>query len=195
MGENAEYAETVHPFSKPFALSLFFAILYFIAKGRGKREIRGNHISIFAAFRAFVFFAIIYLSRKNAENAEYANTIYHFSKSFALSLYFAILYFIAKGRGKREIRGNHMSIFAIFRFFSQSFILSRKDAEYAEYAKNIWHFSQPFALSHYFAIIYFIAKGRGKRGKRGNLGIYFGGNNRASFEHLRFICASYLNGD
>ena len=227
MGENAEYAETVHPFSKPFALSLFFAILYFIAKGRGKREIRGNHISIFAAFRAFVFFAIIYLSRKNAENAENAETIYHFSKPFALSHFFAILYLSRKNaenakyaeiicpfsqsfaffrnplfyrertRNTRNTRKTYDTFRSLsrFRIFSQSYILSRKNAEYAEYAKNIYHFSQPFALSHYFAIIYFIAKGRGKRGKRGNLGIYFGGNNRASFEHLRFICASYLNGD
>ena len=175
--ENAEYAKNICPFSQPFALSLFFAI--------------------------------IYLSRKDAENAKYAKNIYHFSQPFALSHFFAILYFIAKGRGKCEIRGNHMSIFEAFRSFaffrnplfyrertrktrntrkpyitfrslsrfriiSQSYILSRKDAENAKYAEIICHFSQPFALSLFFAILYFIAKERGKCGIRENLGIYWG---------------------
>ena len=49
-------AENICPFSQSFALSLFSAIIYFIAKERGKREIRGNHMSIFAIFRAFAFF-------------------------------------------------------------------------------------------------------------------------------------------
>ena len=119
MRENAKYAETIYHFSLSFALSLFFAILYFIAKERGKCEIRGKHMSIFATFHAFAFVSQFYiLSRKNAENAEYAETIYHFSKSFALSHLFAILYFIAKERGKREIRGNHMSLFAAIRSFA-----------------------------------------------------------------------------
>ena len=115
-------------------------------------------MSIFAAFRAFAFVSQFYiLLRKDTENAKYAKNIYHFSQSFALS------------------------------HFSQSPFLSRKNAENAKYAKNIYPFSQPFALSHFFAIIYFIAKGRGKRGIRGNLGIYFG----ATIEHHLSICASF----
>ena len=212
MGENAEYAETVHPFSNSFALSLFFAILYFIAKGRGKREIREKHISLFAAFRSFAFFRNPLFYRERMRNTRNSRKPYvhfrslsrfrffsqsyiyrertrktrntrkpyvHFRSPFVLSLFFAILYFIAKERGKRE---NHMSIFAVlsrFRFFSQSFILSRKDAEYAEYAKTICPFSQSFVLSHYFAILYFIANGCGIREIHGNLGIYLG----ATIEH------------
>ena len=49
-------AENICPFSQSFALSLFSAILYFIAKERGKCGIRGKHMSIFATFRAFAFF-------------------------------------------------------------------------------------------------------------------------------------------
>ena len=114
----------------------FFRNHIFIAKGRGIRGIREN-IYTFRSLSRFRFFSQSYiLSRKDAEYAEYAKNIYHFSQPFALSLFFAILYFIAKGHGKREIRGKHMSIFEAFRSFS------------------------------FFAIIYFIAKERGIRGIR-----------------------------
>ena len=142
-------------------------------------------MSIFAAFRAFAFFAIIYLSRKDAENAKYAKNICPFSHSVRFSAIFRGTIIIAKGRGKREIRENYISLFEIFRafaFVSQFYILSRKDAENARYAKNIYHFSQPFALSHFFAILYFIAKGRGKRGIRGNIYTF-----RIIFDFSRFF--------
>jgi len=111
----------------------------------------------YITFRSLSLFRIIsqfyILSRKNAENAKYAETICPFSQSFVLSHFFAIIYFIAKGRGIHEIRGKHMSIFAVlscFRFFSQSYILSRKDAEYAKYAENICPFSQSFRAFAFF---------------------------------------------
>ena len=128
------------------------------------------------------------------ENAEYAETVHPFSQPFALSLFFRnSIFYRERTRNTRNTRKTYITFrsLSLFRIFSQSFILSRKNAEYAEYAKYICPFSQSFALSHFFAILYFIAKGCGIRGIRGNLGIYFG----AIIEHHLSICASYLNGD
>ena len=105
--EYAEYAETICHFSQPFALSLFFAILYFTAKGCGIRGIRGNHISLFEVFRAFAFFR---------------NHIFYRERT----------------RKTRNTRKPYITFRSLsrFRFFSQSYILSRKDAENAEYAET-----------------------------------------------------------
>ena len=114
------------------------------------------------------------------------------------------LFYRERTRNTRNTRKPYVTFrnLSRFRFFSQSFILPRKDAEYAEYAETIYHFSKSFALSLFFAIIYFIAKGRGKPFFRNHIfyrertrktrntrkpRYIFWGNNRASFEHLRFL--------
>ena len=128
-----------------------------------------NTRKLYITFRnlsRFRFISQFYiLSRKDAEYAENAETICPFSQAFALSLFFAILYFIAKGRGKREIREKHISLFAAFRAFA----FFRNPLFYRDRTRNTRNTRKPRYI--------------------------FGGNNRASFKHLRFICASYLNGD
>ena len=151
-------------------------------------------------------------------------SIFAIFRSFAL--FRNSLFYRERMRNTRNTRKTYITFRSLsrFRFFSQSFILSRKNAEYAKYAENIYPFSQSFALSHFFAILYFIAEECGKRGKhislfeafrsfaffrnplfyRGRMRktrntrkprYIFWGNNRASFELLSTICASYLNGD
>ena len=88
--ENAEYAEIICPFSQFFALSHFFAILYFIAKGHGKCEIREKHISLFAAFRSFAFFRNHIFIAKERGKCEIRGNIYTFRIIFDFSRFFAI---------------------------------------------------------------------------------------------------------
>ena len=144
-----------------FAIFRSFAFfrnpLFYRERTRNTRNTRKPYVT-FRNLSRFRFFSQSFiLPRKDAEYAEYAETIYHFSKSFALSLFFAIIYFIAKGRGKRGIRGNHISLFEVFRAFA-------------------------FFRNH----IFYRERTRKTRNTRKPRYIFWG-NNRASFEHLRFL--------
>ena len=138
--EYAENAETICPFSQAFALSLFFAILYFIAKGRGK------HMSIFAIFRSFAFFRNPLFYRERTRKTRNTRKSYvHFRN---LSLFFAILYFIAKGRGIRGIREKHISLFAAFR----SFAFFRNPIFYRERTRKMRNTRKHIYFSNHFRL-------------------------------------------
>ena len=134
-------AENICPFSQSFALSLFSAILYFIAKERGKREIRGNHMSIFAIFRSFAFFRNPLFYRERTRKMRNTRKTYvHFRNLSRFRICFAILYFIAKERGKCGIRGNYISLFEIFR----SFAFVRNSIFYRERTRKTRNTRKPY---------------------------------------------------
>ena len=111
----------------------------FIAKGRGKREIREKHMSIFAFCSLFCNFSRNYYYRERTRNTRNTRKTYITFRSLSL-----------------------------FRFFSQFYILSRKDAENAKYAKTYILFAA-FRSFAFFRNHIFIAKERGKCEIRGNI--------------------------
>ena len=119
--EYAENAETICPFSQAFALSLFFAILYFIAKGRGKREIREKHISLFAVFRAFAFFRNhIFIAKGRGIRGIREKHISLFAAFRSFAFFRNSLFYRERTRKTRNTRkhiyfSNHFRLFEIFR--------------------------------------------------------------------------------
>ena len=118
------------------SLSLFricFAILYFIAKGRGIRGIREKHMSIFAFCSLFCNFSRNYYYRERTRKMRKTRKTYITFRSLSrFRIYFRNHIFIAKGHGKRGIREIRENIytFRIIFDFSRFFAIGTTLADY-----------------------------------------------------------------
>ena len=133
------------------SLSLFricFAILYFIAKGRGIRGIREKHISLFAAFRSFAFFRNSIFYRERTRKMRNTRKTYITFRSLSLFRIFRNpIFYRERTRNTRKTRKPYITFrnLSCFRIFSQSYIYRERTRKMRNTRKHIY-FSNHFRL-------------------------------------------------